>query len=458
MDPAGRLTGALGGADPPGGGARAAPAAGGGGRCGGRLAALDARRGSLLSWAGALRTAAAEADLVVLHVNPYDVIAPIAFGGRRVGPPVVYLDHADQVFWVGAGVAEVVASLRESGAALARERRGIAPERVALLPIALGEAPPLRELPRALAKCRLGLPEDAVVLLTVARWHKYDPLDGVSFPDALLPVLERHERAVLLAVGPDEEAVEGEPWAGARRRTGGRVRALGTREGTALFYQAADVYLDSFPRPSNTSLLEAGSYGTPLVSRCPPGPPGSVLGADGPGLDGHLLLAPDLPSYRAAVGRLIQDGALRARVGEATRRAIAGTHAGPGWQRALEALYGRAAGVPPVGEPAGTAVPPGASAPAERPAAGELDTQLLQHFAGEPGLTDITRYNLRLLPPDLRLRAWLDLLAAEGTCRPGLLLPEWLAARLERWRYPRGSDALRDASDSLAPVSLNLAF
>jgi hypothetical protein len=410
-------------------------------RVGGQITRLDARRGSLLTWARDLRELAAGADVAVLHVNPDDVIPTIAFGGRRARPPVVYLDHADQLFWTGAAVVDVLASQRASGAALARERRGIAPERVALLPIVLDPALAPRTLTRAEAKARLGLAPDAVLLLSVARAHKYAPFDGQSLPETLLPLLEGDERLVLLALGPSE--AEGDAWARARRRTRGRVHALGTHPDTALFYQAADVYLDSFPLPSITSLLEAGSYGTPLVSccPCPPAPPGSVLGADTPALDRCLIRAAGPAELRDAVGRLAESAGLRQDVGEETRETIAAVHTGTGWQGALEGVYERALAVPPAsGPPAGLPSALELMGPA-RPFVEALDRMLPQLFNGEPDLDQITQSSTRLLPPALRLREWIGLVRRGGAVRPGLLLPEWLATRLERRLYPNGSDA-----------------
>ena len=422
---------------------------------GGQITRLDTRRGSLLTWARDLRELAAGADVAILHVNPDDVIPTIAFGGRRAGPPVVYLDHADQMFWVGAAVADVLASQRASGAALARERRGIAPERVALLPIVLGPALAPRTLTRAEAKAHLGLAPDAVLLLSVARGHKYAPADGTGFPDPLLPLLEGDPRAVLVALGPREGAGPGAVWERARRRTGGRVRALGPRPDTALFYQAADVYLNSYPLPSITSLLEAGSYGTPLVSRCPypPAAPGTVLGADTPALGECLIRAPDPADYRATVGRLVGDAELRRRLGGRTARAIAGVHTGAGWERALETLYRHAAASVPASALRARPDQP------DRPAVSDLDRLLPLLFGHEPDLEEITRFHLRLLPWHVRLREWARLLSTGGALRPGLLLPEWLAARLERLRYPHGSDGLAGSAGHplAAGTSLSLA-
>jgi glycosyltransferase involved in cell wall biosynthesis len=391
---------------------------------GGQVHVLNERRGGLLAWASVLRDLAARADLVALHVHPYDVIPTLAFADKACTPPVVFVDHADHAFWVGTGTSDIVAALRASGRYLARERRGVAPERSALLPIPL--SPPPDAPSRAEARAQLGLAEDALVLLSIARPHKYTPIDDESFIEAVSPILERHPSAVLLVIGPDHAG----PWAEAAARTGGRVRALGLREDTAPFYRAADLYLDSYPVVSITSLLEAGGHGLPLVSRPPPLAAPGVLGADTPGL-GHLVRARGAAGLRAAVGHLLADPEYRAWLGEATRRDIAAAHTGDAWRRSLHALYRQALAAPPV-----AMVPD----QADRRQVDDLDLLLPEVFRGEPDLDTIRQFYLRLLPADLRLLAWLSRLRSRRPLPAGLLLPEWLGIRLERWRYPEGSD------------------
>ncbi len=388
---------------------------------GGQLSTLNERRGGILAWAAQLRRLAAAADLVVLHVHPYDVIPAIALADKAVTPPVVYVNHADHVFWAGAAVTDLLADLRTAGARLSLERRAFDGERSALLPIALG--PIDRTMGRAEAKLRLGLPEASVVLLSIARSHKYAPFAGLGYAEALVPLLKAYPQAHLLVVGPEQDG----PWQAAAAQTGGRVRAFGYREDTAVFYQAADIYLDSFPLISITSLLEAGSYATPLVSRSPQREPLGVLGSDTPALERCLLRAADLEQLRAILGQLIERPDYRRQVGETTRAAIAEVHMGQGWRRSLDELYRRAAAVRPN---------PGAIWTAERPRAEELDLLLTHLFDDEPGLEQILQFHLRLMPLDLRLQQW-SMLTASGGVSPGLLLPEWLGTSVERWRRSR---------------------
>jgi hypothetical protein len=293
-------------------------------------------RGRLVPRARELRAAAAGFDVAVLHVHPFDVLPAIALADESSSPPVVFVNHADHVFWIGSGVADAVACIRESGLRLALERRGLSAATCTLLPIPI--APASRTSTRAEAKCALGLRSDAVLLLTVAQAQKFAPVGEVSFLDLVTPVVETHPHAVVRTVGP---VASGE-WEEAGRRTGGRIQALGPTEDVARFYEAADVYLDSYPLASLTSLLEAGSFGAPVLSFRPHGPEAEVLAADDPALGDGLVRAASVTEYRAALSRLISDPSVREQVGGRTRARIEEAHVGPGWTARLDEVYARA--------------------------------------------------------------------------------------------------------------------
>lgn len=390
----------------------------------GEVHVLNRQRGNLLTWAAALRGIASAADMAVLHVHPYDIIPSLALADKDARPPVIFADHADHAFWVGTEVADVIAGLRESGSRLAQARRGIPPARCAILPIVLPEME--RTFSRDEAKRQLGVPRSAVLLLSIARPHKYRPVEDLDFLEGVLPVLDECQDALLWVIGPES----GEPWTGAAERTGGRVRVFGERVDTALFYQAADVYVDAFPIVSITSLLEAGSYGLPLVSRCWPGAVDTVLCADTPGLARCLIQ--DCGSSYQELLRLVQDASYRAAVGEHTTAAIMGVHGEGNWQRLLEPVYRQASAL----LSADTQWQPASD---DLSRSSEMDAWLMRLFDAEPDLQSIIQFHLQLLPLDLRLVHWLRFLRANPSSRsgphlpsPGLLLPEWFSSAMTR--------------------------
>lgn len=308
----------------------------------GKIYALNETMGNFVARAKRLQKIAESSDIVILHTIKDNSIPIIAFANRDNSPPIIYVNHADERFWPGLGVIDVLANLRESGMRLSQNRRGIEERRNMLLPTLI--APPHRLLSRKEAKQQLGIDENSVMLLSVARGVKYKSSDGTTFADAHLPLLKQNKQAMLLVVGPGDQ----EDWSSAIQETQGRIRVLEETPDTAVFYQAADIYVDSYPFVSITSLLEAGSYGTPLVSRYPYSSSDAceIFGADMPGLTGNLIRVKDLEEYTKVLSRLVEDKEFRVSLGEITKQGIERTHTGSNWQQSLEDIYARAATLP----------------------------------------------------------------------------------------------------------------
>ncbi|MDB9537690.1 glycosyltransferase [Dolichospermum planctonicum CS-1226] len=309
----------------------------------GKIYVLNKGFDGLISCSQRLRKIAVKADLIVLHTSGEDIIPIIAFANKEQSAPILFLNHSDHMFWLGASISDIVINLRQSGMTLSHTRRGIEPERNVLLPIIL--EPTQRILSRAEAKGKLGIPENSILLLSIARAPKYRTIDGITFADAHLPLLEKYQQAILVVIGPGNG---NEDWSAAIQKTQGRIRVLAETEDTAMFYQAADIYVDSFPFTSITSLLEAGSYGVPLVSQYPYHSNSDlckILGSDAPGLTDNMLLTGDLNEYTAILSNLIKDQQFRLSLGERTQIKITNFHTGNNWQCFLEEVYIRAANI-----------------------------------------------------------------------------------------------------------------
>lgn len=376
----------------------------------GKVNLLGTRPGGLIARARALRMAASTADVVVMSNHPCDVVPVLAFGAAGDPPPLIFVDHCDHVFWLGKSIARVLMSMRDSGRSLAISRRGIEPQRCLVVPRAL--RPVGREIGREEAKLRLGLPRDKVVIVTAADGSKFRPAGGPGLLDLLLPVVRGHADVVVRAAGPSPTG----EWKTAEAATGGRVRALGLLPDVSLLQQAADIYVDSFPFSSLTSLLEAGMYATPVVTYRGHPPECDVLGADTRGLDEQMLRPGSPDELRDALVELAAHPRLRRERGERTRDAILSTHAERRWCAAVDELYGLAA--------------ERNSAPAPGPAVrstGRLDV-----------LVDLVMQRTRLgHGPAGALRGGLWGLPVRERAQ----VARWLAARQQA---PRGHDLLSD--------------
>lgn len=378
---------------------------------------LDDRQSGVLQRAAALRGLARGFDHVVLHVHPGDVVPSVALTALD-GPEVLYLDHADHVFWVGRSASHRVVSMRRSGAELCVERRGVDTDRLDLLVRPLRMRP--RTVGRAAAKAALGIPPDTVLLVSAAAGSKYEAARGPGFLEVVGPVLDDHPDAALVVAGPAPVG----PWAELEAR--GRGRALGLLPDIRPLLQAADVYVDSYPFSSLTSLLEAATLGVPAVTLATPG--AGVLGADTPELD-ETLVAPTSPdALRRELARLVRDEGARRELGGRTADAVAAFHADGRWVHGVDRVLapGRrpASRIPPSGDRRGTGV---------------LDQRVAAVMAASlpPGVLEAELRVASLLPawerPRLAVRR---LLQGEGLA-PRLLVPEGaarvVAATRRRW-------------------------
>lgn len=294
---------------------------------GGQLHMLNRKHGPLRR-ASALKRRAKAVDLVVLHQHPDDVIPSLAL---RDGPPVALLNHADHVSWIGLDVATWIINLRTSGSLLTQRRRGVHPSRCLTLPIPLADEQ--RRLSRADAKARLSLPTDAVCLVTMANPYKYEGPIGLR---SLVRPFLRNPRVHLLAVGAQPTS----GWARLNAEHPGQVHAYGQVPDPSDQLDAADVYLDSYPMASLTSLLQAALRGTPTLSYMPsPDPEMHVLASNSPGLDTEHLVAHNRDAYSFLLNSLLGDPAAARQRGERLSASIRTHHVGPAWARRVDRVY-----------------------------------------------------------------------------------------------------------------------
>jgi hypothetical protein len=323
--------------------------------------------------------------------------------------------------------------MRDAALNISETRRFIDKPRSVLLPILV--SPTTRKLERAAAKQALGLDPSELLLVTVARAQKYRTIGGVSYADTHVPLLKKFPNATLLVVGGGERP----DWAEASASVGGRIRSLSPRA-PQPYLEAADIYLDSFPFCSATSMMEAAGYGLPCVSRFVLPREARICGMDHPGLAGPLLESSNDEDYLRSLERLMSDAEFRAQVGAATRQSVEEANVSPGWNRYLEAAIARALALPPVDPDAVLA-----GYEIEQVHLGEPDIRLEDIYGFSPPQVDVVRHHLGLFPMRERLRLWRQVWQAGGFTgvkqAMKCLLPEWLIFRI------------KDARAALAPGS-----
>lgn len=270
-------------------------------------------------------------DLVVLHMHPDDVVTAAALNSSG-GPPVVFVNHADHVFWVGRRLADVVAEIRESGADVSRACRGIKSQHI--LPIPLSQSNPCDATgaaTRQKLRSQLGIPDDAVLIASIGADIKYRPLPGYDFASAAEMILKQTKSAYLLLVGP----VPSSRWDRTIPETRGRLIVPGSLPAENVYELGVDLYIEGFPIGSLTAMLEAGERGIACVRAPRTTPP--PFGSDGEAF--AMIRAPeDIRDYVHQAVRLVNDRQRRTQLGAELQKRIRGIHGRENWLRTLHNL------------------------------------------------------------------------------------------------------------------------
>jgi len=392
---------------------------------GGAIHRLDLKPRDYAARALDLRNVARGYDLIVLHVYSEDPIPMLAFARLDTVPPVTFLNHADHMFWFGPSISDVVINLRDAAENLSINRRGVPVERNAMAPTLVSKT--VRKRTPQQAKQELGLDPNTILLLSAARAAKYRTIDGVTFADTHVPALIDNPNARLFVLGVGDAP----DWAPAIKATGGRIVPLAPVPDPSLYYEAADIYVDSYPFVSSTSMMEAAGLALPMVSRFYAPDAAEIIGINHPGLKAASLFASNDEQYVEILRRLIAEPDFRRERGEIADRAVADLHQVPGWTRFWQASIDKALTLPPLD---GAKVFEGAAD--ETPSFGEPDIRMNALFGLEYATVLMLRNNLRYLPTGERLARWNEIRKSGGFVR-GLdaarhLLPDSILKALGR--------------------------
>jgi len=268
------------------------------------------------------------ADIVVLHIHPHDPIPMLAFGIPG-GPPVIFLNHADHAFWLGASIADLVVDIRPAGKSLTLSRRGASDSEVLPIPLSM---PNSSAISKDEARKILGLDRDATILLSIASPYKYTPFGQSNFFDTIKNIVKKNADIQVVIVGPENEG----RWSELHNNTAGRVIPMGRQTDLHVFHCAADIYVDSFSLSSLTAALEAGLSGLPIVGLVDNIAAFLILGDISTlQADSHVS---ELGAFETKIQRLIDDPSFRKTNGAYISDIIKVDHI-TDWPKTLEGIY-----------------------------------------------------------------------------------------------------------------------
>ncbi len=218
------------------------------------------RNADLKECAIRLRKMAMWYEFVVLHVHMDDPTAVMAFGSEDFTRPVMFYNHASHLFSLGKSVTDLFLDIIENDETTS-VRRGVKE------PFFLGV--PSKEIrltrpDKAALRERLNLPLGKKIIITSATAAKFRPIDNENIIDLIAPLIDENTICYAIGAQPGEAM-----WRDAHRQSGGKITALGYinfDEGYMDYLAAADLYLDSYPMPGGTAMIDAIAAGTPALS------------------------------------------------------------------------------------------------------------------------------------------------------------------------------------------------
>lgn len=225
---------------------------------GGRLIIFEQGQ-SITKKANELRELAQEYEYIILHHHMHDPVPLMAFGLPQFDKPVITFNHAGHLFWLGRNATDLVIDIEESQRFLTTQRRGIKNSIVCPLPFtnSNNNIKPDKEALRL----KLDLPLDAPILVSMAQAYKYTNALGYNFKNVIRDILNRSNKSIAIIIGVPSNYDD--DWRQLENDYPKRVHLLGVMpHSTATqWLGACDLYIDSFPYNSFTSLVDAISIG-----------------------------------------------------------------------------------------------------------------------------------------------------------------------------------------------------
>ena len=267
------------------------------------------------------------------HIHPDDSVAVAALAAVP-RPPVLTINHADHVFWLGSALSEVTVCIRSWSLSFSLAKR--AAQQVVLLPIPLNFAATSPH-DKEKARTQLGIQPGTVMILSVASAYKFTPSGQYNYYQTIDSVLRRNPQVIVKIVGiglHDNLTQLG-------FAANDRVELLGNIPNPRTYYEAADIYLDSMPFSSFTSMFEAMYFNCFPVLQFDPV---DTLNLERePAFAGLVFHPASQEAQLQLIQKAIDDEEYRKRIAAQGAELIKKNYMGEGWKKHLRAMYDAAA-------------------------------------------------------------------------------------------------------------------
>lgn len=253
---------------------------------------------------------------IILHIHPHDVIPSLIFSSNKLKSPVFFLNHAEHTYWLGAPVTDFLLQIRESNIVKDSKNRNIPVQDQFFLPIPVDESYSLKKKEK-----------NTFNIISIGRESKYEPNQDYNFYQEALKIVQKFEQVVFTIVGVELNNPNRKIYAHDRL-----VFIHPTRD-INQYIENADLYLEGFPIPSFTSLLEPAMAGVPFVLHYNPA---SVYKVFDDSKEKGIFYPKDLKSWELEVKSMITDENYRNLITRLQLTYLQENYSSEGWNKKLQ--------------------------------------------------------------------------------------------------------------------------
>lgn len=252
---------------------------------------------------------------IVLHIHPHDVIPSLVFSSQKLKSPVFFLNHAEHTYWLGAPVTDFLLQIRESNILKDSENRNIPVQDQFFLPIPVDESYSLKKTEK-----------NTFNIISIGRASKYEPNQEYNFYEEALKIVKKFEHVVFTIIGIELNNPNRKIY------THERLIFIHPTRDINPYIETADLYLEGFPIPSFTSLLEPAMAGVPFVLHYNPA---SVYKVFDDNNEKGIFYPKDLKNWELEVEKIITDENYKNLITRQQLTYLQENYSSEGWNRKL---------------------------------------------------------------------------------------------------------------------------
>lgn len=194
-------------------------------------------------------------EKILLHFANPDVYAAVAFSNIKSAQKY-YINHGDEQFWVGTGIADYVLEFRGMGLDTSIRHRRIPEDRCLVNPY----FPILKST--SFQGFEFAIPNDAFVIFSGGRFVKVYSESG-KFLEVIRIILEKYPNAFFIFAGAGDK----KPMLDYIEKHGfsDRWKVIGYRSDLLEMMKNIDLYLGTYPQSGALMAQYAAAAGTPIV-------------------------------------------------------------------------------------------------------------------------------------------------------------------------------------------------